>query len=258
MPSHPEFVEAFRSGLASGALPPGLTARAPEEAERRFAVYRNNVAHSLIAALRQRFPAVERLVGAEFFGAMARVFVEAHPPETPMLMAYGAALPGFLEGFPPVARLPYLADVARLELARGRAYHAADDPPVALDSLAAAAQADPEGLRLRLHPSVSLVASRWPVVSIWRANQPGAAAGRLTAEGAEYALVGRRGLDEVFVRALDAGEYRFLQALMAGHGLGAAAAAGAGAADGAFDPSQPLARLIAEGLIASAETGEPR
>jgi hypothetical protein len=203
MPSHPEFVAAFRAGLSSGALPPGLTARAPEEAERRFTVYRNNVAHGLIAALRQRFPVVERLVGAEFFGAMARVFVEANPPETPMLMTYGGALPGFLERFPPVARLPYLADVARLELARGRAYHAADDPPVALDALAAAAQADPEGLRLRLHPSVGLVASRWPAVSIWRSNQPGATPGRLTARGAECALVARRGLDAVFVRALD-------------------------------------------------------
>jgi hypothetical protein len=257
MPSHPEFVGAFRAGLASGGLPPGLTARAPEEAERRFAVYRNNVAHGLITALRQRFPVVERLVGAEFFGAMARVFVEAHPPETPVLMEYGAAFPGFLEGFPPAAGLPYLGDVARLELARGRAYHAADAAPVALDALAAAAQADPEGLRLRLHPSAGLIASRWPVVSIWRANQPGADA-RVTATGTEYALVSRQDLDVVFVRAIDAAEYRFLQALMTGHGLGAAAAAGVGAANAAFDPSQPLARLIAEGLIVGAQQGETR
>jgi hypothetical protein len=188
---------------------------------------------------------------------MARVFVEAHPPETPVLMEYGAAFPLFLQAFPPVAGLPYLCDVARLELARGRAYHAADDPPVALDQMAAAAQADPEGLRLRLHPSAGLIASRWPVVSIWRANQPGAD-GRVTATGVEYALVARQGLDAVFVRTLGVAEYRFLQALMAGHGLGAAAAAGGGAADAAFDPSQPLARLIAEGLIVAAEQGETR
>jgi hypothetical protein len=42
-------------------------------ADRRFAVYRNNVAAGLANALAARFPVVKRLVGDEFFRAMAHI-----------------------------------------------------------------------------------------------------------------------------------------------------------------------------------------
>jgi hypothetical protein len=256
MPSHSEFVAAFRAGLATGTLPTGLTAAAPDEAARRFAVYRNNVAHGLIAALRARFPVVERLVGADFFAAMARLFVEAHPPASPLLMHYGTALPGFLERFPPVSHLPYLPDVARLELARGRAYHAGDTPPLSLDRLAAAAAAGADRLRLTLHPSVTLLASRWPFIRIWTANQPGSVSTRVSGTGPEQGLVARRGIEEVTVRALPIAEFRFLAALEAGHAFGAATA-GALVDAPDFDPAQPLARLITDGLVIAAHAGDP-
>ena len=37
----------------------------------------------LVQTLAARFPAVEKIVGAEFFNGMARVFVLAHPPRSP-------------------------------------------------------------------------------------------------------------------------------------------------------------------------------
>ena len=56
MPAHPDLLTAFGAALRGGPLPPGVTARDPSEAERRFAVYRNNVAVSLTDALAARFP----------------------------------------------------------------------------------------------------------------------------------------------------------------------------------------------------------
>jgi hypothetical protein len=229
----------FHAALWSPDTPGGL---GPDTAcARRFSVYRNNVQHGLCSALSRRFPVIERLVGAEFFVAMARVFAAAHPPENPVLITWGAAFPAFLARFPPVASLPYLPDVARLELARGRAYHAADAPTADPAALMAG---DPSDLRLFLAPSVSAYSSRHPAVSIWAANQPGVTTRSLPA-GPEFALIARDAAFEVPVLPLDPAQHAILVALLAGAPLGQAAAK--------TDPTSILALLLQHGLIAAIE-----
>jgi hypothetical protein len=241
---HAEFTGAFRAALFNGALPPGVTAQSPDEAVQRFAVYRNNVAHSLTRALARRFPVVERLVGLEFFTAMARLYIEADPPASPRLFLWGEGFARFLQGFPPVRSLPYLPDVSRLEWQRGLAYHAADVPSVAAADLAQAA-ADPARFRLALHPSVGLIRSRYAVVTIWQANQPGAVqTGPLRADRAEDALILRDRADQVPVIALSPGEAGFQSALMRGETLLEAATRAEGA-----DPARLLAILMRAGAI---------
>jgi hypothetical protein len=247
MPAHPDFVAGFAAGLADGKLPPGLTATDPAEAPRRFAVYRNNVAHGLGRALAQRFPVIERLVGPAFFAAMARVYCQAHRPQSPVLLDWGDRFPGFLAEFPPLAGHPYMADVARIEYARGRAYHAADADRIAPDRLIAAAR-DPGAARLGLHPAVQVLRLDHPAVSIWAANQPDAPPGPLAASGAEIALVLRTPGHEVPVRRIDAGDAALIEALADGRTLGAAAAAAA-AIDPAHDPQSILVHLMQSGCV---------
>src|SRR5262245_56573424 len=93
-------------------VPAALTAHNGAQTRKRFAVYRNNVAASLINALRARFPATQTIVGPEFFFAAARTFVAAHPPRSKILSQYGDDFPGYLAG---IRSLRYLPDVARLE-----------------------------------------------------------------------------------------------------------------------------------------------
>ena len=52
------------------------------------------------ARARSRFPVVKRLVGEEFFRAMAQVFVTEEPPRSPVLFRYGSTFPDFIAGFP--------------------------------------------------------------------------------------------------------------------------------------------------------------
>lgn len=239
--AHAMMQARFQAALWSPETPEGLGAACAND--RRFLVYRNNVQHGLCSALRQRFPVVDRLVGTEFFTAMARVFAARHPPETPVLIDWGGEFPAFLQGFPPVAKLPYLPDVARLELARGRAYHAADAPTA---DPAALLSGDPSGLRLTLAPSVSAFASRFPAVTIWANNQPGTSQ-QPVPKGPEYALIGRTPHFDVPVLALDAAQHAILVALLDGAPLGEAAAD--------HDPTVLLALLLQHGLI-TAITGE--
>jgi len=198
------------------ALPPGLVDPQGRPAPKRFAVYRNNVASSLTRALEAGFPTVRALVGGEFFAALALVYLRAHPPRSRMLMLYGAEFPTFLEGFLPVAHLGYLPDVARLELALRDSYHAADSAPLAAAEFQRLLGADISGLRLRLAPSVRLLRSSWPVVSIWAAHHEG---GPAPEPGAETALVLRPEFDPRPHR-LPVGGEAFLASLLDGRTLG--------------------------------------
>lgn len=163
---------AFATALLNPDLgvPVGLTDPQGRAAPLRFGIYRNNVVSSLSKVLEVGFPVVRALVGDRFFAAMAGVFVRAHPPKSRILMLYGDEFPLFLKGFPPVAHLGYLPDVARLELAMRQSYHAADSVPVSADLLT------PDRLskaRLCFAPATRLVISDWPVWSIWAAHTRG-------------------------------------------------------------------------------------
>lgn len=241
----PDGQTAFRQALRDGRLPPGVTAADPVEAARRFSVHRNNVAASLGQALARRFPVIERLVGPEFFRALAQAYVAADPPRTPVLAEWGAGFAPFVGGFPPLAGWPYMADVARIEHARGRAFHAADAPPV---DPAALTEGDPARLRLTLHASVTVLRLSHPAVAIWARNQPGAASGPMPC-GPQIALILRNPAFAVPVTAISSADAAFIEALQAGATLASAAAASPGC-----DPVPQLAALMRQGAIITALT----
>lgn len=160
---------AFTDALldADKPTPDGLQNPFGGPAAKRFDVYRNNVAVSLTEALETGFPTVRKLVGDEFFKAMAGVFLRAHPPEDPRLQIYGGKLPGFLSRFEHVKHLPYLPDIARLDLGMRQSYHAADATPLDVTDLP---PTDVMGLRPRLAPATLILQSRFPIHGIWRFN----------------------------------------------------------------------------------------
>jgi hypothetical protein len=94
-----------------------------------------------------------------------------------------------------------------------------------------------------LHASVEIVASDYPIVTIWAMNSGEIDLVPLTDWRGENALVSRPGSD-VEVRRLPAGAKTFLQSLAAGKPLGAAAAS-ALAANASFDLAANLAALFA-------------
>ncbi len=146
---------------------PGFAA----QAQTRFAIHRNNVVAGLVAALARGFPAIQRLLGGDYFAAFAAEFVRRHPPAGPVLLEWGEALPGFLDTFAPLAEHPYLGDVARLEWAGRCAYHAADAEPLAAADLRVLPGEAVGELRLAAHPSVHRLHSPHPVLALWRAQQ---------------------------------------------------------------------------------------
>ncbi len=234
-------------------MPTGLTGARGTADAARFAVYRNNVHVGLTRALAQRFTVTERLVGAEFFAGMARAYVSECKPASPLLMHYGDDFPDFIAGFAPAATLPYLADLARLEAAWTRAYHAADAAPLTLQRLVGLAPNELAGVTLRPHPSATLLRSAHPVGAIWAAHQ-GATVTSVESWDAEAVLVVRPDM-AVSVHVLPPGDGPFAARLLAGHTLGAAAEA-ALAADPGFDFGTALVGLLTLGAFTDMQQGD--
>lgn len=249
----PALVRPTQSGFVRALLdptlpaPPGLATWNGSDPALRFAVYRNNVVVSLVAALADTFPVVRELVGADFFTAMARLYVAEQPPSSPVLAHYGDGFADWLAQFEPAANLPYLADMARLERARVRAYHAADAPVLGANAIAAHL-ADPARLpaaKLQLHPSVTVLASPWAIVSLWAAHQGQGRLGDVDPARPECALV-LRFEDDATVIAIPEAAAELFHRLQRGLPLGEAAAL-----PEPLDLGASLAQLIRHGAISA-------
>src|SRR6202035_4795795 len=131
------------------------------------------------------------------------------PPRSPVLATYGNELADFISAFEPARELPYLADVDRLEAARTRAYHAPAAPPADATRFAALDARNAGHIRIDLHPSIEIVRSPHPIVTIWAMNSGERELQPIENWRGEDALVSRPHLD-VEVRALTRGGAAFL------------------------------------------------
>jgi hypothetical protein len=235
------------------AMPSVVAGPKGKATRQRYNVYRNNVTVSLINALAAAFPGTRRITGTDFFRAMARVHVRASPPSSPLLFDYGRGFPEFIERYEHARPMPWLADVARIERAWLDAYHAADAQPMTAEALASIPPERLADLVLTPHPTMRIVRSRFPAVSIFAANRSEGPVGPVAASEPEDALLTRPRL-EVTVRRLPPGGAVFLAHLSAGDPLGAAAAA-AFADSPEFDLPANLAGVLAAGVFIAADPG---
>ncbi|MCY4031519.1 MAG: DNA-binding domain-containing protein [Hyphomicrobiales bacterium] len=193
---------------------------------RRFSVYRNNVYHSLTVALSDAYPVVKRLVGDDFFLAMARTYLDGggFPVHAP-LYDFGKDFPDFITGFAPAESLPWLGDVGRIERAWLQAYHGADAESGGMN-LEALSSGDAErisGLRLVFHPSLCIEQLSWGAFEVWEARGGEGVAG-MKVEARKNFIVAARGMDgDVRVGSFGEGVFDFFERLHNGKGIMAAA-----------------------------------
>jgi hypothetical protein len=224
----------------------------PIPATERLRIHRNNTLLGLINPLAGSFPVVAKLVGEEFFERMALDFIRAHPPTRPELLAYGQELPGFIATYAAAAAVPYLSDMARLELAYNVAYNAVDREPLVPAVLQRFSPAQLETLRLAPHPSLRFVASDFPLLAIWQAHQADGDLDRPIdlAQGGDMLLV-YRPRAETLIRSVSAGCFAFVMALAAGQSLdGAYHSALSG--EPRFSLTNELASLLAAEIFVEA------
>jgi hypothetical protein len=214
-----DFARAVRGDALAiprvGVDPTGLNA------ERRIAVYRNHHRISLAGALAANFPTAVKVVGEDAFQALALSFLAIDPPREPSLAAYGAGFPAFVESDPRAQGLVYLGDVARLDWALNVAERADDLAVFGAAQIAEMDAARLEALRLKAHPSVTLLRSTYPLLEI-RDLAVGAAEGASLDSGGVDLMIWRKA-GMVVCCGLDRTALGFASALIDGRSLGEAA-----------------------------------
>lgn len=220
----------------------------------RLRIYRHHVFHSLASSLAETFPTVKALVGEAFFRQMARAYVAAKLPAQPVLAEYGGDLPDFVAAYRSARDLPYLADVARLDWALNRAFHAERPPALSVADLQTLETERLPGLWLGLQPGAALIASDFPLDRIWALSQPGAADETIDPQAAGVHLLVMRRRDDASFVPISAGEAAFLTALAGGGTLEEAATHGL-IAGPEFDLAASFARLLTLEAFAALRQG---
>ncbi|HEX9431829.1 MAG TPA: DNA-binding domain-containing protein [Burkholderiales bacterium] len=224
MPALLELQRAFAGALVQ-EYERGVWAHITEDgfnAAERLRIYRNTCRATLIETLRMTYPAVERLVGREFFEHVAAKFVEHHPARSGYLNEYGAEFPAFLAGLEAAGELPYLADVGRFEWALSVAANAEDRPVLDPGALLGVAGEHHAELRFAPHPSVSCLELAHPADEIADAVLAGddAAMREVDLTSGPVRIVVHRGANGLETERLCARAYELVSLLCAGEPLG--------------------------------------
>jgi len=248
------FYDAVMGGDASGGL--ALLAGNGIPPACRMGVYRNNAREGFRKALAATYPVVERLAGPECFRQLAWRYARRHPSRSGNLDDFGRRFPRFLESRFGRSRFDYLPDVARLEWLCQEVLSADDRTPLDVSSLAEVDISRCAALCFSANPACRLLHSRYPVLRIWRANQPGSRDDELIDldAGADHLLI-RRGIQGVELHALATDEFTFFARVLGGGTIGAAADA-ALSLNPAFAIEAALLRMFQLGLVVALRVPE--
>ncbi|TNG01493.1 MAG: DUF2063 domain-containing protein [Gammaproteobacteria bacterium] len=221
MSALPELQQAFFNGIfkRDHAIYAHLMANDRLNKEQRFDIYRGSVFGILTTALSEIYPVCKKLVGETFFSAMCEPYIKTHLSNSPNLQNYGKPFAGFLKTFEPVANLPYLPDVARLEWVWHTAFHALDTKPLDYQKLSKLSEEQASQVTFQLSPGSTLLRSTYPVDKVWRANQNEDEQNVIELDDCDCRLIIWRQKHAVSIKSLNESQWKFLNAIQSGQSL---------------------------------------
>lgn len=106
-----------------------ITIRGAREGRDRLAVYNEQYWYRLLTVLQQDFPLLAESMGLWTFNQLATAFLDRHPSRSPYLQDLPTGFVDFLRASP-VYDIPRLVQIAGLEMAMLKAFHAPTAPPL--------------------------------------------------------------------------------------------------------------------------------
>jgi hypothetical protein len=241
---HPERLER--------GTPDGVLAAPPHGTRReRLEVYINGYPARVQEAIEESYPAVTHVIGHRATHELVSRYVPALTQYSYNLNDVGAEVPRFLCHDMLAERFPFLGDLARLEWAVARAFHAEGRPALDPQPLATWTEEQWQHAVMQFQPSVAVVCSPWPISELWEAREtPIEAIDIDLRDQPDQVLVYRVGYG-VRCESISRDEALVLGALLSGHALGEVSELlGANGGDPA-SVSAWFARWMQNGLIAA-------
>jgi hypothetical protein len=133
----------------------------------RLNVYRNNVFGNFSSVLGMIYPILQKLVGEDYFDSLCVKYRQKHPSPSGNLDDYGQRLPKLIEDLRDEHKLAYLKDIANLEWKFHRAYTSRNVADFKIEEFQKLKEEELSEITFKLHPSCVLIASRFPIFSIW-------------------------------------------------------------------------------------------
>ncbi|RVU84322.1 DUF2063 domain-containing protein [Leucothrix sargassi] len=186
------------------------------DSEQRLEIYRNSSRGILKQHLAAVFAVAESLVGQQRFTVLCNAFIDERSPATPYLADYGDCFADFLDQQASLKPYPYIADVARLEWTRHKAWHGVNQQAGDFSQLAQLNEQAQAQVCFELPTSAALLHSKFAVHAIWMAHQLEDAQAiskelsSLSLNQEAYVIVWRQGR-HLKQSELNHGQWRFLQ-----------------------------------------------
>ncbi len=167
------FWESFAVRPGRDSIAPALVrlVRGADDSDRkaRIRVYSDAYYWRLRDVLREDFPKVTALLGAERFDQIVAGYLETFPSEQPSVRHLGRALAEFLRRRDDMPKC--LADLAELEWARVEVFDAPDAECAKIDELAIVPPDAWPALRFSTIPAIRTLRAQYPAHQLWSDSQ---------------------------------------------------------------------------------------
>ncbi len=225
-----------------------------QELQERLAIYQNNTYHSLIEAVKDLYPSITTTVGDEFIHRAAKEYIQQSPPHSAAMIDFAHDFPEFLSHSVEEHKIPYLGDLAKLDLCQHLSYHARDEVPVKPERFASLDIETLSTSKITPVQSAYLLASPFAIFDMWQLAQ-GADIEQIQADIPQNILVIRQ-QESVEVYCIAVGLFAFLDALTMQHTIYSALEMASEREDD-FNPTDSISFLIQSGFCADL-IGEPQ
>ena len=138
---------------------------------RGLAIYRNNLLATAQQTLKINFPTVLTLIGDDLFNYVCDKLLISSPPKHGDWALWGEDFAILLSGVTQLSNYPFVADIAQVDWIRQQSMREKDSV-MEQKSLQLLATHSIDELYIELSPSQFCIESRYPVIELWRSNQP--------------------------------------------------------------------------------------